>query len=199
MLVHFMSPEITTPPSYRQSTLRSSLSLSDLFGLLFSSGASPRHPRLKETSLTIWTIAKGWNDKMLRRNTERGCCGCWLTKLPLSSNKEDAQGLSSSPGEPCSPQSRSLSLRRRAAALSPSCQAPRATGLCRSNHPLPPSGCRMRWQAEEPSSRRSRSVVAFEAASLAAQQGLCSKAIMRTLVVEAVVPWLSRARLCDVR
>ena len=99
----------------------------------------------------------------------------------------------------CSPQSRSLSLRRRAAALSPSCQAPRTTGLRRSNLPLPPSGCRMRWQAEEPSSRRSRSVVAFEAANLEAQQGLCSRAIMRTPVVKAVVPWLSRARLCDVR
>ena len=65
--------KITTRPSYRQSTLRSSLSLSDLFGLPFSSGASPRHPRLKETSLTVWTIAKGWNDRLAFRIPSTQC------------------------------------------------------------------------------------------------------------------------------
>ena len=105
--------------------------------------------------------------------------------------------VSSSPGEPRSPQSKSLSLRRRAAALSETCQAPRDNGLRRSNHPLQPSGCRMRFAAKEhpePSEQDSRG---FRGGQLGSAAGLCSKAIMQTPVVEAVVPWLSRSRLCD--
>ena len=141
---------------------------------------------------------------MLRRNTLKGLwwgragSSFYIDKVNCNlGSSQDAAGWSSSPEEPRSPQRRSLSLRRRAAALRQPCQAPRKTGVRRSIHPLQPPGCRIRCAARralEPAEPMSRGFRGGQAGSAA---GLCSSAIMQKQVVEDVVPWLARTRLRD--